>query len=117
MLVGIYHFGFHYLVGNISEPIYENVPLPWPHPVDNGVAENSRSRASSIQSAPEMNNVTITNDRNNVTNVTITEEVKPSASSTSEQSKSTFSNPSSTASSSSRVTSGNHSVNTSIGKF
>ncbi|XP_065214108.1 tyrosine-protein phosphatase non-receptor type 14-like isoform X1 [Planococcus citri] len=158
-------------VGNISEPIYENVPLPWPppsqqqHSIDtsnnisglgsssNGIAVGlsasggesasmveSRSRASSIQSAPEMSTVTITTttasssngpsmttDRNNVTNVTITsaasatiDEMKVSVSGTGssigsgDANKSiSFSNPSST-SSSSRLTSANHSVNTSF---
>lgn len=117
------------VMGNVSEPIYENVPLPWPssssHPPESGSGNNGaegRSRASSIQSAPEMNNVTISSniDRNNVTNITITEERKLSAdgNSTSEH-KTTFSNPSSTGSSStSRLTSSaNHSANTSIGVY
>lgn len=108
-------------VTNISEPIYENVPLPWPHPLDNGVAE-SRSRASSIQSAPEINSVTsaaaASNDRSTSAAIaTVAEESKnTNVNKRGNEMKNTFSSPSSTVSSSSRLTSANHSVSTSIGE-
>jgi hypothetical protein len=39
----------NFILGGVVEPIYENVPLPW---VSDG--DGPRSRAASIQSAPEM---------------------------------------------------------------
>lgn len=111
------------LVGNISEPIYENVPLPWPHSAESGVAAaEGRSRASSIQSAPEINNVNLNNSNNanhpadkKISSVTIIEETKPMSNVHVDVNKNTFPSPSSTSSSVSRKTTETHSGNTSIG--
>ncbi|XP_014242727.1 tyrosine-protein phosphatase non-receptor type 21 isoform X2 [Cimex lectularius] len=57
---------FNHRQGGVNEPIYENVPLPW---VSEG--NEPRSRAASIQSAPEMRvipEVTVNNNNTNNNN-------------------------------------------------
>lgn len=116
---------------NISEPIYENVPLPWTsHQLDRGVVEN-RSRTSSIQSAPEIHNMTscipvssssfvIDRKTTSTTTVAVTEDNKHTnvnANTRDAEIKNAFSSPTFTVSSSSIITSASHSVSTSIGKL
>lgn len=113
---------------NISEPIYENVPLPWTsHQLDRSIVEN-RSRTSSIQSAPEIHNMAscipvssssfvIDRKTTSTTNVSVTEENKHTnvnANTRDTEIKNIFSSPTSTVSSSSIITSASHSVSTSI---
>lgn len=43
---------FHLVMGKFTEPIYENVPLPWN-------SKEVRNRASSVQSAPEIKSLSI----------------------------------------------------------
>lgn len=42
-----FFFNFFIILGKFTEPIYENVPLPWN-------SKEVRSRTSSVQSAPEI---------------------------------------------------------------
>ncbi|XP_075228092.1 protein tyrosine phosphatase non-receptor pez isoform X2 [Lycorma delicatula] len=67
--------------GGVSEPIYENVPLPWVGPD----GTEGRSRASSIQSAPEMSRSTPTPTVTSAASSTAITPVKPPSPATIQQ--------------------------------